>query len=91
MAEGGPDDIPPLIFKQCCNQLSSPLAFIFNQCMNHGYLPPLWLQAFITPISKKGDMTDPNNYRPIALTCTSCEMMETVNKDKLFGFLLQKN
>jgi hypothetical protein len=34
-AKGSPDDKPPLFFKQCCNQLSSPLAFVFNQCMNH--------------------------------------------------------
>ena len=27
-AKGGPDNIPPLFFKQCCNQLSSPLAFV---------------------------------------------------------------
>jgi len=38
------------------------LAFIFNQSMEHGYLPPTWLQAFITPIYQKGDTTDPNNY-----------------------------
>jgi hypothetical protein len=89
-AKGGPDDIPPLFYKQCCNQLSSPLAFIFNQCMNHGYLPPVWLQAFITPIFKKGDPTDPNNYRPIALTCTMCKIMETVIKDQILDFVLQK-
>jgi hypothetical protein len=88
-AKGGPDDIPPLFFKQCCDQLSSPLAFVFNQCMNHGYLPPVWLQAFITPIFKKGDKTDPVNYRPIALTCTMCKIMETVIKDQILDFLLK--
>jgi hypothetical protein len=88
-AKGGPDDIPPLFFKQCCNQLSSPMAFVFNQCMNQGYLPPVWLQAFITPIFKKGDKTDPTNYRPIALTCTMCKIMETVIKDQILDFLLR--
>lgn len=90
-AKGGPDDIPPLFFKQCCNQLASPLAFIFNQSMNHCYLPPVWLRAFITPIFKKGDNTEPSNYRPIALTCTMCKIMETVIKDQLLDFLVNKN
>ena len=90
-AKGAPDDIPPLFFKHCCEELASPLAFIFNQCMNHNYLPPVWLQAFITPVFKKGDNTNPNNYRPIALTCTLCKIMETVIKDQLLDFLLTKN
>ena len=88
-AEGGPDDIPRLFFEQCCNQLSSPLAFILNQCMNHGYIPPLWLQAFLTPIFEKGNKTDLQNYRPIALTYTVSEIMETVITDKILDFLLQ--
>lgn len=71
-------------------QLSSPLAFVFNECMNHGYLPTVWLQAFITPIFKKGDSTDPNNYHPIALTCTLCKIMETIVKDQVLDFLLNK-
>ena len=56
--------------------------------MNHGYLPPVWLQAFVAPIFKKGDKTDPTNYRPVALTCTMCKIMETVIKDQILDFLL---
>ena len=76
-AKGGPDDIPPVLFKHCSNQLASPLAFIFNKCMENNYIPPVWLRAYITPIYKKGITTDPQNYRPTALTCTMCKIMET--------------
>jgi hypothetical protein len=34
-AKGGPDDLPPALFKHCSNQLASPLAFIFNKCMEN--------------------------------------------------------
>lgn len=57
--------------------------------MSHGYLPPVWLQAFVSPIFKKGDSSDPNNYRPIALTCTLCKIMETIVKDQVLDFLLK--
>ena len=33
-------------------------------CMEHGYLPPTWLQALISPFYKKGNNTDPHSYRP---------------------------
>jgi Reverse transcriptase (RNA-dependent DNA polymerase) len=90
-AKGGPDDIPPLFYKKCANPLASPLAFLFNHCMASNYIPPVWLHAFITPIFKKGDPTDPHNYRPIALTCTLCKIMEAIIKDQILDFLLSKN
>ena len=77
-AKGGPDDIPPLIFKRFITQLASPLSFIFNSCMENNYIPPVWLQAYLTPIFKKGNQTDPHNYRSIARTCTFCKIMETI-------------
>ena len=39
---------------------------------------------------KKGVTTDPQNYRPIALTCTMCKIMETIVKDQLLDYLLSK-
>ena len=59
--------------------------------MEHGYFPPDWLRAFITPVYKKGDPTCPHTYRPIALTCTVCKIMESIIKDQLLSYLLRKN
>jgi len=89
-AKAGPDAIPPKFYKTCCDELSLPLSFLFQLSFHHGFLPPDWLIAYVTPVYKKGDTTDPNNYRPIALTCTLCKIMETVIKDQLLQYLLQK-
>lgn len=89
-SSGGPDQISPLLVKMCSDQLCSPLAFVYNSCMEHGYLPPMWLSANVTPVFKKGDPTDPNNYRPISLTCTLCKIMESIIKDSLLAHLLSK-
>jgi len=49
-----------------------------------------WLRSYITPLFKKGPRTDPGNYRPIALTATMCKIMESIIKDQLLSFLLDK-
>ena len=90
-AKGGPDAIPPLFYKKCCDQLCLPLSFLFQLSFHNSYLPPVWLMAYVTPVFKKGDRTDPNNYRPIALTCTICKIMESVIKDQLLNYLKSKN
>ena len=83
--------MPPIFIKNCSDQLSTPLSYVYRQCMKHGYFSPDWLRAFITPVYKKGDPTCPLNYRPIALTCTVCKIMESIIKDQLLSYLLRKN
>lgn len=86
-SSGGPDGIPPIFYKKLTDVLCYPLAKLFNACFDHKYLPPVWKRAFVTPIFKKGCRTDPNNYRPIALTCTMCKLMESVIKTQMTEFL----
>jgi len=87
-AKGGPDGIPPLFFKKCKLWVSPVLSHIFQSCFEAGFMPTIWLKAFITPIFKKGNKLDPCNYRPIALTCVMCKLMESVVKDQLISYLL---
>jgi hypothetical protein len=90
-SKGGPDGLPPIFFKICESQLSSPLAYIYSLCFQQGYLAPDWLRAYITPVFKKSDSTNPLNYRPIALTCTVCKIMERIINDQLLAYLLRYN
>ena len=46
----GPDDLPPIIFKNLANCLASPLAKICNLLMLKETVPNLWKQANVTPI-----------------------------------------
>jgi len=86
--KGGPDGIPPLFIKTCSSQLALPLTRLFQTSFDNAYLPPDWLRAYMCPIFKKGLASDPSNYRPIALTCIICKLMESVVKDQLLSFLL---
>lgn len=86
-SKGGPDNIPPLFLKKCMLWLAPTLAYLYQHSFNEGYIPPIWATAYVTPVYKKGDRTDPANYRPISLTCVLCKVMESVIKDQLTSYL----
>jgi hypothetical protein len=88
--KGGPDGIPPIFFINCCDELSYPLSLFFTYSFENSILPNVWLKSFITPIFKKGNATDPTNYRPISLTATLCKIMEVIIKDQLVRYLVDK-
>jgi hypothetical protein len=68
--------------------LCYPLSLFFSFSFENSILPPVWLTSYITPIFKKGNPADVNNYRPIALTATMCKLIESVIKDQMARFLL---
>ena len=41
-------------------------------------VPSDWSSALVTAIFKKGNKSDPANYRPISLTCICCKIMEHI-------------
>jgi hypothetical protein len=88
--KGGPDGIPPIFLKNCNAELCRPLSILFNYSLRDTFLPVDWLRAYITPLFKKGVATDPNNYRPIALTATMSKTMETIVKDQLLNYIVSK-
>ena len=74
----GPDGISPLVMKELSGPVSTILTTIFNKSYETGEIPEDWKKANVTPVYKKGAKHDPNNYRPISLTCISCKLMEHI-------------
>ena len=59
------------------------LLYIFNQDF-----PILWKTAIIIPVPKPGKvLSDPGNYRPIALTSCLCKTMERMVNSRLTWYL----
>jgi len=87
----GPDGLPPIVFKNLANYISSPLAKIYNLLMLKETIPNLWKQANVTPIFKKGSSASPKNYRPISLTCVGSKIFETVIKTVLMPYFEENN
>ncbi|XP_065678451.1 uncharacterized protein LOC136093392 [Hydra vulgaris] len=83
----GPDGIPNILLKKLALVLCIPLSFIFDASFKSNSLPQQWRQAFVSPFFKKGATSDPNNYRPISLTCTCCRAMERIINSVIIKYL----
>src|SRR6218665_3610474 len=47
--------------------------------------------ALIVPLFKKGNRSDPGNYRPISITSVVCKVMERIVKDSVVEHLNEYN
>ena len=74
----GPDQIPAKILKSCSESLAPVFQKIFQKSIDIGSLPQDWRKANIVPIYKKGDRTNPANYRPVSLTSIPCKLLEHI-------------
>ena len=70
----GPDQIRPLLLQKLCLEIAPVLQVIFSKSLEEGSLPSEWLKANVSPIFKKGEKSNPANYRPISLTCILCKI-----------------
>ena len=83
----GPDGLHPRVLRELSEEIADPLEIIFNKSMGTGKLPNRWKLAEVRPIFKKGDKTEPGNYRPVSLTSIVCKVYEGFIRDKLFEHL----
>ena len=67
-----PDGVPPIVLQNCASMLAPCLVKLFQLCLSTFAFPSCWKFAYIQPVPKKGDHSNPSNYRPIALiSCLS--------------------
>ena len=71
-----PDQFKPIVLQTLHEELALILQVIFHKSLDSGKLPHIWKEANVSPIFKKGDKSDPANYRPISLTCVLCNVLE---------------
>ena len=64
----GFDLIKNQMLKSGAGHLLRPLAKVFKMVLRTGYYPPEWSKGRIVSIHKKGDPSDPANYRGITIT-----------------------
>ena len=72
------DRLSPKILKETVEQISKPLAHVFNMSLHEGIVPLEWKEANIIPLFKKGSRNKSVNYRPVTLTSVICKLLETL-------------
>ena len=80
------------IFKECANELSIPLADLFNSCIKNNYMPTEWKLAHLTPNHKgKGSKSDINNYRPLSVLSPIAKVYESLLAERISNFFESNN
>ena len=97
--------IPAWALKDSRLSIETHLQFVVNECINKTTLPNILKTAHVTPVYKKGDRLETENYRPISVTPTLAKIFEQLLLEQLthhltlndlinrnqFGFQKQKS
>ena len=87
----GINGIPSSMLKLLSNELCRPLYIIFNSSLLSVNIPKIWKKSIITPIFKKGEPSNSNNYRPISIICIMCRVLERIISKQLICYLKSNN
>ena len=86
----GVDGIPTKLLVEVAEQISLPLATVFNLSLERRVVPLEWKEAnTITLLTKSRNKSE--NYRPVSLTSVICKLLETLIKDHLVDFVVKNN
>ena len=85
------DEIPLKIFKCIFPAILEPLTHIVNLSLKTGQIPELCKYAQVTPISKGGDTSDMNDYRPISILPVITKCIEFFVNDQLTRYFEENN
>ena len=59
--------------------------------LDSGTLPPIWKDANVARVYKKGERFNPAHYRPISLTCILCKTLEHIVASSITKHLSKLN
>jgi len=81
----------PRVLKELADVIAPILTVIFRASYDRGEVPEDWTKATVTPVYKKGQRYNAENYRPISLTCVCCKLMEHIVTSHIMKFAESNN
>ena len=72
----GPGLLTTWSFKCSKMSIGTHLQFAINECISKNVFPDVLKKAYVTPIYKKGDPLEAENYGPISVTPTLAKIFE---------------
>ena len=83
----GLDAIPNQLLKLAANIVGPSLTIIFKKSIETGIFPCEWKVSRVTPLFKKGDKNNVDNYRPISVVSTVSKIFEKIVYSQLYDYL----
>ena len=74
----GLDNVFPEFIKYIPDSLTKIITLFFNKILDTGEVPDDWAVSVYQPIYKKGDKTNPNNYRGVSLASCMCKLFTAI-------------
>ena len=68
-------------------ELLTPLLAIFNKSITSGVFPEKCKEAIVTPVHKKGDKSQYENYRPVSCLPAAAKLLELIIHDQVSEFM----
>ena len=87
----GLDDISCKILKIAKPAIVHSLTYLMNMSLNTGVFPHAWKEAKIIPLHKGGDLSDTNNYRPIAILPVISKIIEKAVHKHVYSYMSEHN
>lgn len=91
LKNGKASDIPISVVKFINDTIAPTLTVLYNKCMTEGVFPDDLKIGKITPIYKKGNPENLQNYRPISTLPIFGKIFEKIIHSRLYSFFLSKN
>ena len=79
----GTDGVPSEFLKYGGEDLVDVLHVVFNCILISGNFPERWAEGIISPLHKKGDRDNPENYRKITIMNSTCKLFEIILNNRL--------
>ena len=86
----GIDRISNEMIKHSFEILKDCFVKLFNLVITVGCVPSIWCKGLITPVHKKGDPLNPDNFRPICVLSCLCKFFTNV-LNSIDWFVKMKN
>ena len=74
----GRDEVTQEQLKLGAEVLAIPLTRIINKSIEEGIFPEIWKVGVVTPVLKKGNPFDKNNYRPVSCLSVLSKVLEKI-------------
>lgn len=85
----GFDGIPPAFIKTLKNDLAESITLLINKCISQNVFPDSLKKSNISPVFKKKNPLNKDNYRSINLLPILSKLFERLVNDQIYGYMNQ--